>query len=180
MVSRLDEVADVGLISKIDNLATTNSNKLAQLNDLFDPKNFKMPASANRIPANAQPPFQYVVNGKTVNFNNQGFPDFKPHSPGAAFEYKSNSLTGTGSATSGDFKAANDWAAANPALEGRFRKVVGSTQCDVKFGEEWVRCTWNHYQDGRTMFPVPTELHQAVNHTGGNAIISRGLQDIFY
>jgi hypothetical protein len=179
-INQLDDVADAALINKIDNLVATNPNKLVQLDNLFDSKNFKMPTGNNRIPPNAKPPFQYTVNGTTVNFNSQGFPDFKPHSPGSAFEYKANNLTGIGSATSGDFKAANDWAASNPALKERFATIKNSQRCKIKFGDDWIVCTWHHFQDGRTMFPVPTSLHSVVNHTGGNAIISRGLQDIFY
>jgi A nuclease of the HNH/ENDO VII superfamily with conserved WHH len=94
-------------------------------------------------------------------------------------EFKSNNLTGTGSATSGDFLAANKWAASNPALVGKFRLKPGSQRCEVKFGDDWIECTWHHVQDGRTMYPVPSVIHDAFKHTGGKAIIDRGLQDIF-
>ena len=178
-VGNLDEVADASLISKIDNLATTNPSKLNQLDDLYNPSKFQMTAGSNRLPINSPAPFQASINGKTVNYNSQGFPDFKPHSAGSSFDFKSNSLTGTGSATAGDFKAANDWALSNPALSGKFQAIPGNQRCLVKFGDDWIECTWHHVQDGRTMFPVPSDVHNAFRHTGGKAIIERGLQDIF-
>lgn len=178
-VNRFDDVADAALISKLDNLATTNSSKLAQLDDLYNPSKFQMTAGANRVPVNSPAPFQASINGKTVNYNSQGFPDFKPHSAGSTFEYTSTGLTGTGSATSGDFLAANNWASNNFALAGKFQTIPNSQKCLVKFGDNWIECTWHHYQDGRTMFPVPTDIHSTFTHTGGKAIIDRGLQDIF-
>jgi hypothetical protein len=29
------------------------------------------------------------------------------------------------------------------------------------------------------MFPVPSTIHNSINHTGGTAIIGRGLQGLF-
>jgi hypothetical protein len=56
-------------------------------------------------------------------------------------------------------------------------------RCKVKYGNDWVRYTWHHYQDGRTMFPVPSKIHNVnesgFNHTGGHTIIEKNLQDIF-
>ncbi|GIG60587.1 hypothetical protein Lfu02_49590 [Longispora fulva] len=31
--------------------------------------------------------------------------------------------------------------------------------------------TWHHHQDGRTMQLVPTDIHEAVRHAGGVAIV---------
>ncbi|HWO21738.1 MAG TPA: HNH endonuclease [Kofleriaceae bacterium] len=30
--------------------------------------------------------------------------------------------------------------------------------------------TWHHAEDGKKMFLVPTELHEAVRHTGGTSV----------
>lgn len=35
--------------------------------------------------------------------------------------------------------------------------------------------TWHHVEDGKTMMLVPTDLHQAVRHTGGAALLRKGL-----
>ncbi|MBN1126825.1 MAG: HNH endonuclease [Sedimentisphaerales bacterium] len=35
--------------------------------------------------------------------------------------------------------------------------------------------TWHHVEDGVTMQLVPTDLHQAVRHTGGVAVIKSGI-----
>jgi hypothetical protein len=175
-INRFDEVTDASLLNRIDQL---NPSKLAKLNDLYSPSKFQMTAGANRVPVNSPAPFQATINGKTMHYNSQGFPDFKPYSAGLDFEFRSNNLTGSGTATTGDFKAANDWAAANSTLTGRFQNIPNSQKCIVKFDDKWIECTWHHYQDGRTMFPVPSEIHNAFRHTGGKAIIERGLQDIF-
>jgi uncharacterized protein len=34
--------------------------------------------------------------------------------------------------------------------------------------------TWHHHQNGRTMQLVPTDLHEAVRHTGGVANLLGG------
>jgi hypothetical protein len=39
--------------------------------------------------------------------------------------------------------------------------------------------TWHHHQDARTMYPVPSDLHNITNHSGGKAVLSRGLEDVF-
>jgi hypothetical protein len=179
MVSRLDDVADAPLISRLDNLANTSPAKLSDLEDIYSPKKFSITRGINRIPVNADPPFVASINGKTVHYNAEGFPDFKPHGGGPDFEYSSNTLSGTGTATSGDFKAANDWAATNPSLAGRFQRIPASQRCMIKIGSNWVECTWHHYQDGRKMFPIPSAIHQAFSHTGGHTIIKKGLQDLF-
>ncbi len=175
-VNRFDGIEDAVLLAKIENLSP---DKLSKLDDLYSPSKFQMTAGGNRIPVNSPAPYQASINGKVVNYNRQGFPDFKPHCAGSEFEYVSSSLTGNGSSNTGDFLAANNWAAANPNLAGRFKLKPGSQRCLVKFGNDWVECTWHHYEDGRTIFPVPSSVHEAFRHTGGKAIIERGLQDIF-
>ena len=38
--------------------------------------------------------------------------------------------------------------------------------------------TWHHVEDGLTMMLIPTDLHNAVRHTGGAALIRKLLNSI--
>ncbi|MED4355138.1 HNH endonuclease [Schinkia azotoformans] len=83
-----------------------------------------------------------------VKFTNDGFPDFSPYSKA---KVKIDGLKGN---TSSDFTAAN--------------KAIGLKSTPSGY-------TWHHVEDGRTLMLVPTDLHQAVRHTGGAALIRKGL-----
>lgn len=37
--------------------------------------------------------------------------------------------------------------------------------------------TWHHVEDGKTMILIPTELHEAYRHTGGNSLLEKGLKE---
>jgi len=65
-----------------------------------------------------------------------------------------------------------------------FKRVPGSTAVDIKDASgNWVRHTWHHHQDGRSMFPMPSSIHNTTqggfSHSGGATIIERGLQGLF-
>jgi hypothetical protein len=84
---------------------------------------------------------------KGVTFRETGFPAFTPHREGHAVM---DGLTGSN---------ATDAALANRAVE------LPETP------EGW---TWHHVEDGRTMELIPRDLHEAVRHTGGAAVIRHG------
>jgi hypothetical protein len=84
---------------------------------------------------------------KGVTFRETGFPAFTPHREGHAVI---DGLTGDNRV---------DAAVANKAVE------LDHTP------EGW---TWHHVEDGRTMELVPSDLHEAVRHTGGAAVIRAG------
>lgn len=80
-----------------------------------------------------------------VRFTNDGFPDFSPYATHTVTfdpQYQGNTTT--------DFSNANRLA------------VLPRTPDDY---------TWHHHQDTRTMQLVPTEIHDAVRHAGGRAIL---------
>jgi A nuclease of the HNH/ENDO VII superfamily with conserved WHH len=83
---------------------------------------------------------------KGVKFTKDGFPDFSPYSKAIV---KIDGLKGN---TSSDFTAAN--------------KALGIKTTPSGY-------TWHHVEDGRTLMLVPTELHQAVRHTGGAALLKK-------
>ena len=79
-----------------------------------------------------------------VKFKETGFPDFAPW---ATAEAKLDGLTG---------KYATDAAMANAA--------VGLKSTPVGY-------VWHHVEDGKTMILIPQNIHNAVKHTGGAAVI---------
>ena len=170
-VNRFDGIEDAVLLAKIENLSP---DKLSKLDDLYSPSKFQMTAGGNRLPVNSPVPYQASIDGKTVFYNRQGFADFKPYSAGDEFVFTSNNLTG-GSA---DFTQANNWAK-SIFDEDKFRRIGNSTKCLIKINGTWLEHTWHHYQDGKKIFPVRTDIHAGFRHTGGKAIIDRGLQGIF-
>jgi hypothetical protein len=82
-----------------------------------------------------------------VRFTESGFPDFSPYSRA---QVQSGDLTGV-------YKI--DEAAANRSM-GWPRTPQGYV--------------WHHVEDGRTLMLVPKDLHGAVRHTGGSAVIRGG------
>ncbi|MGQ2910781.1 HNH endonuclease [Aeromicrobium sp.] len=85
-----------------------------------------------------------------VPFNSEGFPDFSRYT---AYRIESNDLTG---------KYRVDSALANEAAREKF----GINLPDVPEG-----FVWHHVEDATTMQLVPEDIHRAVRHTGGVAVM---------
>ena len=83
----------------------------------------------------------------SVSFTPQGFPDFSPYS---VAEVKVPNLTGN---------YPTDSALANEA--------AGLSETPQGF-------VWHHVEDGETLQLIPEDIHDAVRHTGGSAIIKGG------
>jgi len=149
----------------LDKVSDLPPNLQDKVKDLYS--NLKHPAGyKNKVD------FFVTKNGVTVKYDKKGFPKFESHSPGSQYSYNSQSLSGVGT----DMTAANNWAVGQnlPGFE-----VLSNGQCKIN----GVTHTWHHHQDGRTMFPVPSTIHNATqggfSHSGGKAVINRGLQDFF-
>jgi len=95
-------------------------------------------------PVNRLSPDLQAKYPNSVEFNSQGFPDFSPY---AKAEIEVPGLTGIRS---------TDEALAN--------KAVGLSETPEGY-------TWHHVENGTTMQLVPSDIHGAVRHTGGAAII---------
>lgn len=78
---------------------------------------------------------------ESVKFNEKGFPDFSPYTTAEV------DIQYTGDRAD-DFDLANTAAGLSEKPEGY---------------------TWHHHENGRTMQLIPTDLHDAVRHTGGCA-----------
>ncbi|CAL2083522.1 protein of unknown function [Tenacibaculum sp. 190524A02b] len=75
-----------------------------------------------------------------------------------------------------------DFTRANNAIRGRFDNVETLSNGKVKING--IEHTWHHHQDGKTLFPVPSDIHNVRSgtgfaHSGGATIISKGLQGLF-
>lgn len=115
----------------------------------------RVPTIAGRPPINSRWAGQ-IYNGKGwtaslaakypngVRFTKQGFPNFGPY---AKARVQLNNLTG---------RYATDAAAAN--------RAVGLSSTPKGY-------VWHHVEDGRKMILIPKELHNAVRHHGGAAVI---------
>jgi len=87
------------------------------------------------------------VHPSGVPFTEQGFPDFSAH---AVAEVEIEGLTGT---YDKDAAMANRAAGFDGTPEGY---------------------VWHHVEDAKTMQLLPQEVHDAVRHTGGAAVIRNG------
>jgi hypothetical protein len=98
-------------------------------------------------------PAKYRAKG--VKFTPEGYPDFAPHARQLPNGKNHVEIEYTGS-RSADEVVAN-------------KKAGLSSEVDDH--------TWHHAEDGKTMYLVPTKLHDAVRHTGGTAAYkhTRGL-----
>jgi A nuclease of the HNH/ENDO VII superfamily with conserved WHH len=99
------------------------------------------------MPAEALPANIRAKYPRGVWFNSKGFPDFSPY---AIKTVKPKGLTGN---IATDNRLANRAAGLSVTPDGY---------------------TWHHHEDGVTMQLVPTELHDAVRHTGGAAVRRHG------
>lgn len=62
------------------------------------------------------------------------------------------------------------------------KDLTGNTAADIRKANRAMNYshtppgfTWHHVEDGRTMLLIPTKVHNAVRHTGGAALLRKGL-----
>jgi hypothetical protein len=138
---------------------------IAQMGGRKLPPNMKKVKKVNgRYPINAEyagrtfPPEDLPIELRAkypngVRFTDEGFPDFGPYT---VKEAKLDGLEGD--------------------LVHDFMRADRAANTSVRFRVE-NKLTWHHHQDARTMQLVPADLHEAVRHTGGRAIIRGGGAD---
>lgn len=71
-------------------------------------------------------------------------------------------------------------------LSGDFRWTPGNQNFYKKVDGEWIKHTWHHHQDGKTIFPLDSRIHSTSEpgssgfpHSGGDALIEEELKEIF-
>ncbi len=87
---------------------------------------------------------------KGVKFTEEGFPDFGP------YQIDKVEVEGLVGDASSDFKKA--------------------LKASKKYDKTPKGYTWHHVEDGKTLILIPTDLHDAVRHTGGAALIRKGMR----
>ncbi|MEM9339888.1 MAG: HNH endonuclease, partial [Bacteroidota bacterium] len=164
-----DVAKNVDLLKKIDE----GGFDLDKVGDLY--KNQKAPAGfKGKVDFEATKNIDGV--DVTIKYDKEGFPDFRDHSLGEGFSVNSNTLNGTVD----DFKAANTTLTNKIGADNiRVLNESGSPvliKVDGKFEGPF---TWHHHQDGKTLMPVKQSVHSSFSHSGGRAVIDRGLQGLF-
>ncbi|CAM1344046.1 hypothetical protein TAMYLO_430003 [Tenacibaculum amylolyticum] len=160
----IENGADHNLVKRIDNLSSDQLNKLDHL------------IRNQRKPAGYSGQFDFTatktIDGQqvSVRYDKNGFPDFKNYSLDQGFTYKADNLIGNGTTT--DFTNATNW------LRNKFPdKNIRSRGTAVEI--DGIIYTWHHHQDGKSLMPVLKNIHRSFSHSGGSAIIDRGLQGVF-
>jgi len=140
------------------------------------------------------------VGDVTIRYDQYGFPDFTDYCPRPTNKYilYADDLKGT----SADFRRANQKLAKEYGFEkpypkgsdnkylelesGDFRWTPGNQNFYKKVNGEWIKHTWHHHQDGKTIFPLDSRIHNTSEpgssgfpHSGGDALIKEDLKEIF-
>jgi hypothetical protein len=152
----------------LSRLADKDAAYLMQVNDLYDPRKFQLPASF-------RPPGTY----QGIQYNEFGFPDLTQHALNRSYYYPS----ANGNYTT-DFRNATDWLKQQPGIESIIElgdPPRGSPLLVKLVNGKYVKYTWHHHEDGRTLMPVISEVHDMLlgKHTGGVATAGRALQGLF-
>ncbi|QTA83810.1 RHS repeat-containing protein [Desulfonema limicola] len=122
-------------------------DELGDISKNFSSSNYGIQKVGGRNPINSKYAGKKHPSG--VQFNEKGFPDFKPYSQ---VELKIENLTGNYS---------KDAALANNAM---------------KYPNTPKGYVWHHVEDGSTLLLIPQNIHDSVRHTGGSAVIRHGAQ----
>lgn len=114
-------------------------------------------------------------NGHTIQFDNDGFPDFRsfgpPPKPG---DFAVKITKDMEKARTPDYREAHN--SLSDALKSRIS--VGKPG-DSPLTIDGVKYTWRHHQDGKTMMLVRQDVHQYLNHTGGVQTTESKLKGFF-
>ena len=154
--------------------------------------NLALPAN---LPKNLPSTITHNFNGQPiiVSYNKYGFPEFGVHMTtitdngvNVAKTYKGtwNQITSShNAARTKDLKDATNWALETDAAgnlvnfpNGRVRRYVtpngnpSPTKIEILDDNgNWIEQTWHHHENGRNLIPVPSDIHNPLNHSGGFA-----------
>jgi hypothetical protein len=174
----------------LEKLAGKSDDFLENVNKLYENMGF---------PATVKPPFPtfkpITFGGKIINleFNKFGFPQFWKHRTkiylnGLEFDTK---YTGDwkkvsptvlhGAARNSDLGKASTWAINNYPPNTVRRSTtsgnkISTTRIDIlrdggdfEVESDWISQTWHHHENGKDLIPIPSEIHNPINHSGGHA-----------
>jgi hypothetical protein len=155
-------------------------------------KNIALPAN---LPKPLPSSITHAFNGKSivVNYNKFGLPEFGLHmtritdnGSNVTKMYKGtwNQVTSShNAARTKDLKDATNWALETDVAgnlvnfpNGRVRRYTtpsgnpSPTKIEILDDNgNWIEQTWHHHENGRDLIPVPSEIHNPLNHSGGFA-----------
>lgn len=174
--------------------ASKNVDLLKKINaDGFDAVKVGGYLKGQKAPAGFEGKVNYSVtkNNVKVDYDANGFPKFEQHSPGEGYLYQPGTdkpLIGKKAPSGSNADIKN----ANKAMSKRFQ---GNTSNQFKWDGKsnnfeiidsngnTTKYTWHHHQDGKSMFPVPSKIHNTreggFKHSGGSTIIRDGLEGLF-
>ena len=162
-------------LEKYNTLTPSLQDELA---DLY--KNIRVAKNADGTTNTGRVNFEVTkdIDGQpvTLRYDENGFPDFRPFSPGDDYVFRSDGLVGD----SPDMTAANQWLGSRGFTD---VETYGNGTVDIlNDAGQWIRHTWHHHQDGRSMVLIPSNIHNSdtgFSHSGGAAVIRRNLQGFF-
>ena len=144
LLTALGPVSKTKYLSKVDNFAPSAKG----VGSSFSGAANKIPTIKGRKPINSKYAGQTHPSG--VKFNDQGFPNFGPHSKA---QVEIDGLSGVS------------------RIDNRLANQAAGFGNSSKAPNGFI---WHHVEDGRTMQLVPGDIHNATRHTGGAAIIRNG------
>ncbi len=110
-----------------------------------------------------------------VWFNKYGFPDFEKM--GQTLGRKYNFIGANGNYTD-DFTKARDWLKKQNGIE-EIKDLRNGSPLLVKINGKWKKITWHHHEDGKTLIPVLSEIHEKTKHTGGVKTKELNINNLF-
>ena len=115
-------------------------------------------------------PCDFDTPGGTVEISDLGFPDFRPYSLGGNKYYYTENVQGN---RTSDFTNANNWLKKQDGVVNIDRNEVELTDGTKK------TITWHHHEDGKTLMPVFSDVHDPLRHAGGVSITKKELVGFF-
>ncbi len=119
-------------------------------------------------------PCDFDTPGGTVRISDLGFPDLRPYSLGGKKYYYTENVQGN---RTSDFTSANNWLKKQNGVE----KVEGSggrVRVELQDGTK-KEITWHHHEDGSTLMPVFSEVHDPITHAGGVSVVKKAMVGFF-
>jgi hypothetical protein len=122
----------------------------------------------------------------TIEYNKFGFPKFAQHmtkilGPNGENLIKSYKGAWNPGNTAMDLTKASTWAMNNyptgsvrrykrPGPNGPGTGTTSYQKIEILKDGHWIEQTWHHHENGKDLLPIPSEIHNPLNHSGGASI----------